>query len=186
VRRLLRVEGIAARRAAAAFGVVVEQFRRAGYAEVDRRGPLEAVLSAPSRLPLRLRLVPEGRVFGGTYGLEVATAEPVLPRTAGLGARGRGAVRLAGIRFRARRGDEAGRVLARRLEADGRLLDRLGRVHFERIRVEPDGRPVIRHMGGSLVWLLFPPLRRTIPLVSEQLAATVQALEAFRDAGRQV
>ena len=52
-------------------------------------------------------------------------------------------------------------------------------MHFERIRVEPDGRPVIRHMGGSVVWMLFPPLVRPVPLIAEQRRAAVEALEAF-------
>ena len=60
-----------------------------------------------------------------------------------------------------------------------RLADRLSAVHFEAIRVEPDGRPVIRHLGGSVVWILFPPLVRRIPFVDEQARATVEALRAF-------
>ena len=52
-------------------------------------------------------------------------------------------------------------------------------MHFERIRVEPDGRPVIRHMGGSVVWMLIPPLARGVPLVPEQARASVDALRAF-------
>jgi hypothetical protein len=123
-------------------------------------------------------------VFGGTYGLEISTGEPVVGRSAGLSARGRGLVKLRSVSFRCRRGDEAGRLLARRLEADRALVERLARVHFERIRVEPDGRAVIRHMGGSLVWLLFPPLVKGIPLVPEQARAAIAALEAFREAGR--
>lgn len=124
-----------------------------------------------------------GRIFGGTYGLELSTADPVLPRTRGLSARGKGVVRMHGVAFRAHRGDEAGRRLAERLEADARLTGRLEQVHFERLRVEPDGRPVIRHMGGSVVWVLFPPLVRRIPLVDEQLRASVVALEAFAALG---
>jgi hypothetical protein len=129
-------------------------------------------------------MVQEGRIFGGTYALEISTAEPLLPPTRGLSARGRGVVRQHGIAFRAHRGDEAGRRLAARLESDRRLVERLGRVHFERIRVEPDGRPVIRHMGGSLVWILFPPVLKGIPLVPEQVDAAAAALEAFAAAGR--
>jgi hypothetical protein len=91
---------------------------------------------------------------------------------------------MQGIAFRPRRGDEAGRRLAERLAADRRLAEQLGKVHFEAIRVEPDGRPVIRHLGGSLVWILFPPLIKGIPLVAEQVRATIEALEAFAAAGR--
>ena len=45
--------------------------------------------------------------------------------------------------------------------------------------MEPDGRPVIRHLGGSVVWVLFPPLVKRVPLVPEQVNATLAALEAF-------
>jgi hypothetical protein len=38
---------------------------------------------------------------------------------------------------------------------------------------------VIRHMGGSVVWMLFPPLVRPVPLTVPQARATVKALEAF-------
>ena len=91
---------------------------------------------------------------------------------------------MQGVRFRARRGDAAGKELAERLGSDARLTERLGLVHFERIRVDPDGRPVIRHLGGSVVWILFPPLVRRIPLVPDQVDATLAALEAFAAAGR--
>jgi hypothetical protein len=57
------------------------------------------------------------------------------------------------------------------------------RVHFEAIRIEPDGRAVIRHMGGSVVWMLFPPLVRPVPLVDEQARATLEALDAFARVG---
>jgi Protein of unknown function (DUF3156) len=86
---------------------------------------------------------------------------------------------MQGVRFRARRGDEAGRRLADRLTTNPALGEALGRVDFERIRVEPDGRPVIRHLGGSVVWVLFPPLVRRIPLVAKQVEATLAALDAF-------
>jgi hypothetical protein len=86
---------------------------------------------------------------------------------------------MQGVRFRARRGDEAGRRLAEELTTNPALAKALGRVDFERIRVEPDGRPVIRHLGGSVVWVLFPPLVRRIPLVAEQVDATLAALDAF-------
>jgi len=177
----LRFEGPARRRASSVLDRNLELFAAAGYAEVERLGVLEARVAAPSRRPLRLRMAREGRVFGGTYGLEVSTAEPVLERTAGLTARGRGLVRLRSVRFRARRGDAAGHLLAERLERDAPLVDRLTAVHFERIAIQPDGSPLIRHMGGSLVWILFPPLVKSIPLVREQAQATILALEAFSD-----
>jgi len=34
-------------------------------------------------------------------------------------------------------------------------------------------------MGGSVVWMLFPPLVRPIPFVDEQAKETLGALEAF-------
>ena len=144
---------------------------------------LEARLSSPAGgVPIRLQVTRDGRIFGGNYGLELSTAEPVLPPTRGLSARGKGVVKMQGVRFRAKRGDEAGRRLAEQLGADARLNELLGRVHFERIRVEPDGRPVIRHLGGSVVWVLFPPLVKRVPLVPEQVEAALAALEAFRAA----
>ena len=146
---------------------------------------LEARLSTPAGgVPIRLQLTRDGRIFGGNYGLELATREPVLPPTRGLSARGKGVVKMQGVRFRAKRGDEAGRRLAEQLDADTRLGELLGGVHFERIRIEPDGRPVIRHLGGSVVWVLFPPLVKRVPLVPEQVDATLTALEAFAAAGR--
>ena len=181
-----RLEGPARRRAAHVLEENVDLFRRAGYADGQVVGALEAHLAGPQRLPLRLTLAPTGRVFGGTYALEVATAEPVLGQSGGLGARGRGVVRLQGIAFRPRRGDQAGHQLARRLEENRQLVERLTKVHFEALRVEPDGRAVIRHMGGSVVWILFPPLVKGIPLVAEQVRATIAALEAFAEAGRRV
>jgi hypothetical protein len=120
-----------------------------------------------------------GRIFGGNYALELSTDQPVLPRTLGLSARGKGVVKIQGVRFRARRGDPAGEQLAEQLSSDARLGEQLGRVHFEQIRVDPDGRPVIRHMGGSVVWILFPPLIRRVPIVPEQVEATLAALDAF-------
>jgi hypothetical protein len=107
----------------------------------------------------------------------------VLPPTRGLSARGKGVVRTKGVRFRAKRGDATGEQLAQRLGADAKLAAALGQVHFEEIRVEPDGRPVIRHLGGSVVWILFPPLVRRIPFVPEQARATLDALDAFAAAG---
>jgi hypothetical protein len=179
------VQKRAQRRAGAVLSQDVEAFGRLGYREVGRRGPLEARLVADGRPALRLALRPTGgRIFGGTFALEIATDEPVLPRTRGISARGIGAVRLRGFTFRARGGDDDGRRLAERLTSDRLLTLALSRVHFELIRVDPAGRAVIRHMGGSLVWLLFPPLARPIPIVPEQIEATVSALEAFSGGGR--
>src|SRR5206468_13006138 len=111
--------------------------------------------------------------------LEVSTENPVLPPSGGLSARGRGVVKMQGVRYRAKRGDEAGGRLAQELSSNEALAEQLSGVHFERIRVDPDGRPVIRHLGGSVVWILFPPLIRQIPLVPEQVDATLAALDAF-------
>jgi Protein of unknown function (DUF3156) len=164
----------------------IESLGAAGYTDVERVSLLEARLSAPAGgVPIRLQLTRDGRIFGGNYGLELATREPVLPRTRGLSARGKGVVKMQGVRFRAKRGDEAGRRLAEQLGADSHLGELLARVHFERIRVEPEGRPVIRHMGGSVVWVLFPPLVKRVPLVPEQVDATLAALEAFAAAARE-
>ena len=162
----------------------VEAFRRAGYREVERAAPLDVLLEGPpGATRVRARMAPQGRIFGGSYALEVTTAEPVLPRTQGVSARPRGAVRLTRIAFRGRRGDEEGGTLARRLEEHEALREALRKVHFERIAVEPDGRPVIRHMGGSVVWMLFPPLVRPVPLVDEQARAALDALETFARIG---
>jgi hypothetical protein len=168
-------------RAARAFADVLEGFERDGYA-VERDG-YSALLTREDRLPLRARVVGQGRIFGGTYALELLTGEPVLPATRGLRGRPRGVVKLGGVDFRARGHDEAGRLLGARLEQDDTLQRALSEVHFDRIRVEPDGRPVIRHMGGSVVWMLFPPLVRPVPLIPEQRRATVEALEAFARVG---
>ncbi len=176
--------GPTARRAKLVLDDAIASFGRAGYRVSSRLSELSARLEAPGREPaLVLRLDRQGRIFGGTYALEVTTAEPVLPATAGLSARGRGVVKMKGVSFHPRRSDAAGEALAERLEADERLLDALGNVHFERIRIEPGGRPVIRHMGGSLVWMLFPPLVKGVPLVDEQARATAAALAAFARVG---
>jgi hypothetical protein len=174
-----RFEGPARRRAIVALDHALELFAAERYEREGRREPLRARVAAPDGPPLRLELVREGRIFGGTYGLEVSSAKPLLPPTRGVTARGRGVVRLRGIDFRPRRGDRAGQELAARLAADDELVARLSAVHFERIRIEPDGRPVIRHLGGSLVWIAFPPIVKEIPLVPEQVRATVAALAAF-------
>lgn len=175
-------------RARAAADAALEQnidvFERVGARVIGRAEPGGADFELRARAAFSIRMRGRGRVFGGAYALEVSTSETVVPTTRGLAARGRGLVRLRRITFRARRGDEAGDVLARRLETDTRLQDALAAVHFERIRVDPDGRAVIRHMGGSVVWVLFPPLVRTVPLVEEQARATVAALEAFAAVGQ--
>jgi hypothetical protein len=54
-------------------------------------------------------------VFGGNWGLEVSTVEPVLPATS------RGLVRMQGVRFRAHGGDDAASRLAAELSADAEL-----------------------------------------------------------------
>ena len=133
---------------------------------------------------VEIRMREEGRIFGGSFALEVSTARPVLPPTRGLAGRARGALRMTGVAFRAKRGDAAGAEVARALENDLRLVDALSLVHFEQVRVEPDGRPVVRHMGGSVVWVLFPPFVRAVPLVPQQAEAVVTALDAFAEAGK--
>ena len=178
--------GRARKRAGAVLDANLEVFARAGCRETARSFPLEARLEAPAgKQPIVLRMVPDGRIFGGAFGLEISTAKPVLPRSRGLRARGRGVVRLSGVAFRARRRDAEGARLAVLLSADRRLGDALKEVHFERIRIEPNGTPVIRHMGGSVVWFLFPPLVRPVPLIDEQAAASLGALDAFARAGQE-
>jgi hypothetical protein len=86
---------------------------------------------------------------------------------------------MTAVRFRARSGDAAGAALATALGEDLALREALTAVHFESVRVTPDGRPVIRHLGGSLVWVLLPPVTRATPLVPEQARAAAAALEAF-------
>jgi hypothetical protein len=172
------VLALTARRAAAVLESDVKAFEQLGYRPLERRTPYEATMRAPADGPdVVVRLHREGRFFGGNWALEVTTADPVLPPSRGLSARGRGVVRMRGVRFR---GDDD---LAAALSADERLGEALGRVHFERVAVEPEGRPVIRHMGGSLVWVLFPPIVRATPLPPEQARETVRALEAFARTG---
>jgi hypothetical protein len=178
------VRGRARTAARAAFDRNIDVFERVGARVVDRAGGGEARLELVNHPAVSVRMRGRGRIFGGAYALEVATADPVLPSSRGLVARGRGVVRLRRVAFRARRGDEAGAALARRLDDDGALQEALAAVHFERVRVDPDGSPVIRHMGGSVVWVLFPPLVRPVPLVEEQARAIAAALAAFAAAGR--
>jgi len=179
------VRRLGARRAAAVLKSDTEAFAQLGYRPQEGDAPQSVVLAAPAGgRDLLLRLRSEGRVFGGNWGLELATADPVLPATSrGLSARGRGVVRMQGVRFRARGGDNAGARLASELSADVGLGKALADVHFERLAVEPDGRPVIRHMGGSVVWVLIPPVVRTTPLPAGQPEAMVRALDAFARAG---
>jgi Protein of unknown function (DUF3156) len=180
-----RFDGPARLRAIAALDDTIQRLGAAGYSEAERLTPLQARLRSPrGRQTIRLAMSREGRVFGGNYGLEISTDEPVLPPSRGVSARGKGLVRMRGVRFRARRGDPAGRELAEGLSSDARLAEELSRVHFEHVRVDQEGRPVIRHLGGSVVWILFPPLIRRIPLVPEQVEATLAALDAFAAAGR--
>jgi hypothetical protein len=179
------VIGVAKRRADALLAANVDAFRRLGYREQEERDELAARLEPVTRgrPALVLRMARQGRIFGGAYALEIASAEPLLPATSGLRARGRGLVRMSHVSFRARRGDAAGARLAARLGSDQQLFEALRELHFERLRVEPIGRPVIRHMGGSVVWILFPPLVNSVPLVDAQATAAVAALEAFARLG---
>jgi hypothetical protein len=176
-----------ARRAAEALDADVEEFERGGCRPLERRGSFEAVLEGPGGAGrIRLRMGPVGRFFGGSWGMEASTDEPVLPATAhGLSGRGRGVVKQQGVRFRARRGGgTAAERLAEALTGDAALGDALNQVHFEEVSVEPDGRPVIRHMGGSVIWVLLPPVVRATPLPEGQPKAILAALAAFRRAGR--
>lgn len=168
-------------RAVPQFEANLDVLRRASGGEAERVGPLDARVVAANLPPVRVTMVASGRVFGGTADLEVATASPVLPPTRGVVARGRGLVRMRGVSFRAAGGDEAGRRTAALLEADTALAAALSAVHFHQVRVDPDGRAVIRHMGGCLVWMLLPPLVRGVPFVPEQARATLAALVAFSD-----
>ena len=177
------IRGRARAVAARTLATSVETFEREGYRVVATDG-FERRLERDGWRAIRLGMASGGRVFGGSWALEIASADPVLPPTQGLRGRPRGAVRLSGVGFRPRDGDDEGARLARRLEEDEALQRSLARVHFERIRVEPDGRAVIRHMGGSVVWVLFPPLVRGVPLVPEQARAAVDALDAFALAAR--
>ena len=179
------MRGLSTRRAGAVLKSDVEAFERLGYRRHEGDSTYSVVLAAPEGgRDLALRLRPEGRVFGGNWGLELSTAEPVLPATSrGLTARGRGVVRMQGVRFRARGGDEAESQLAAELSADAGLGKALAEVHFERLAVDPDGRPVIRHMGGSVVWVLIPPVVRTTPLPAGQPEAMVRALNEFARVG---
>jgi Protein of unknown function (DUF3156) len=179
------VRRLSARRAGAVLRSDIEAFERLGYRAHKGDSPYSVVLAEPEGgLDLALRLQPEGRIFGGNWGLELSTAEAVLPATSrGLSARGRGVVRMQGVRFHARRGDHAASRLAAELSADASLGKALAEVHFERLAVESDGRPVIRHMGGSVVWLLIPPVVRTTPLPAGQAEAMVRALDEFARAG---
>jgi hypothetical protein len=161
----------------------VELFERAGY-RVAATGAFERRLERDGVQPLLLRMAADGRIFGGSFALEIASGDPVLPTTRGLAGRPRGALRLRAVAFRPRRGDEEGARLARRLVGDERLQRALADVHFERIRVEPDGRPAIRHMGGSVVWVLFPPVVRAVPFPPAQVRPVVRALDAFAEAAR--
>ena len=94
---------------------------------------------------------------------------------------------MQGVRFRGqRRGDEPASRLAAALSADAELGEALGRVHFERITIAPEGRPAIRHLGGSVVWVLLPPVVRATPLPDGQPEAVVAALDEFARAGERL
>ena len=182
------MRSVAARRAATAFAHDIEAFGQLGHQPRERSRALEVVLSAPRGRPdLVLRMVPEGRFFGGNWGLEVSTAEPLLPATPlGLMARGRGVVRQRGVSFKAKGADPAAHRLAELLSADERLGEALGRVDFETLVVRPDGRPAIRHLGGSVVWVLLPPIVRATPLPRGQAEAMTYALDVFAATGQDV
>ena len=169
--------------AASALARNAEGFERLGYAVTEPARDDDVRLQATDAVPVRLALAQRGRVFGGHYALEVSTANPVLPATAGLAGRARGLVRLSGVTFAAAPGDEPGARLARHLDANEPLQRALADVDFERVAVAPDGRAVITQVGGSVVWALFPPFVRYVPLVDAQARATVAALTAFAALG---
>jgi hypothetical protein len=175
------MRALTGRRAERVLADDVAAFERLGYRPLERTSSFTVSLQAPAgRHDLLVRLHREGRLFGGNWALEVTTAAPVLPAAGrGLTARGRGVARFKGVRFRARGGDAAASSLADALSGDEQLGAALGDVHFERVAVEPEGRPVIRHLGGSIVWLIFPPIVRATPLPAGQPEAIVAALDAF-------
>ncbi len=168
----------ALRRARETLAKDVAVFEGIGYRKVEAEAG-RVRMESDSGPPIVLSFAARGRVVGGSFGLEIAAAEPICPATRGLRARGRGVFKLARIDFKPKRDDAAGAALAERLNNAAVLQEALAAVHFERIRVEPDGRPVIRHIGGSVVWMVLPPLARGVPLVPEQAEATVRALEQF-------
>ena len=181
------MRALTARRAASVLDADVEAFERAGCRPLERPTRFRAVLEGPRGLgPVVVHLERCGRYFGGNWGMVVSTAEPVLPATErGLAARGRGVVRQHGVRFRARgRGDTGGARLAQALSGDDELGAALDRVHFEEVSVRPDGRPAIRHLGGSVVWVIFPPIVRATPLPPDQPREILRALAAFARAGQ--
>lgn len=165
----------------------VEVFERLGYRPLERKAFSAVLEPSGGGRRIALRLVREGRVFGGNWGLEIATADPVLPPTpGGLTARGRGVVKMRGVRFRARGGDADATALAEALSADAELGEALAGVDFELLSVHPDGRPAIRHLGGSVVWVLFPPIVRGTPLPPVQAKASAAALDAFAAAAQRL
>ncbi|HSL10864.1 MAG TPA: DUF3156 family protein [Actinomycetota bacterium] len=172
-------------RARAVLARDVEAFAAAGYAQRGRRDDLGATIARDGRPALRIELVPTGgRIFGGAFAMEVSTADAVLPASGGVSARGRGIVRMHGVRFRGR--DDEGTRVGDSLSTDDDLQRALSRVDFEEIRVEPDGRAVIRHLGGAVVWFLFPPMTKPIAIGAAQVRATADALAAFERAGTRV
>jgi Protein of unknown function (DUF3156) len=166
------------RRATQTLNEDVAVFEALGYRLVAK-GPYSRHLEGVGRIPIVLTMVPHGRIVGGNFTLEVSTAEPPFPDMGGLSARGKGVVRLQRVEFKPRRGDRGGAELAARLNASQPVQDALAKVHFDAVRIDPDGRAVIACVGGSVVWMIFPPLSRGVPLVPEQAKATVDALGAF-------
>jgi hypothetical protein len=159
-------------------------FEACGWRAVDADDHREGItLTDGGELDFVLRQARQGRVVGGTWALEISTAHPVLPPSGGLRARGIGALRMRGVRFRAGRNDVDGRRLAAGLSEDRRLSEALSAVHFESVRVQADGTPVIRHLGGSVVWVLVPPVIRATPLEEDQASSIAGALRAFAAAG---
>lgn len=161
-------------------------FAQVGYRVVARPSTLVAELEKAGWEPITLRMVSDGGRLGGSYALEAAATEPLFPVTRGLRVRARGLVRLRAAYFRPRRGDVPGQRLSIELRRDARILHHLQPLHWQRIRIEPDGTPVIRHMGGAVVWVVVPPMTRPVPLVPEQAQALGDMVEAFAGAARRL
>jgi hypothetical protein len=60
------------------------------------------------------------------------------------------------------------------------------RSFHETLAVRPDGRPAIRHLGGSVVWVLLPPIVRATPLPRGQAEAMTHALDVLAATGQDV
>ena len=155
-------------------------FEGIGYRESGESTAGRVRMESDAGPAIVLSFAGRGRIVGGSFALEIAAAEPICPATSGLERawprrRASSPASTSSRRAATRPGSSWPSVS----NGSAPLQEALAAVHFERIRVEPDGRPVIRHMGGSVVWMLIPPLARGVPLVPEQARASVDALSAF-------